>query len=130
MKKKVLAAVIIAAGLLVGCGKEEEPSLPVIQNMTPEPVATQAPEETQEPEEIEIDENSGLKMGGEDHPIVERIIQDGKMQSYLTGEWKDADVVQRRNMAVMIPNNNLKVPGTSDTNTVPQHGISAASIIY
>lgn len=43
------------------------------------------------------------------------------MQSYLTGEWKDEAVVNRRPIAVMIPNN---------TPALPQYGISKASIIY
>ena len=43
------------------------------------------------------------------------------MQSYLTGEWKDKEVVVRRPLAVMIPNN---------AQDMPQYGISEASIIY
>lgn len=35
--------------------------------------------------------------------IEERSTVDGKMQSYLTGEWKDEEVVTRRPIAVMIP---------------------------
>ena len=50
-----------------------------------------------------------------------REVKDGKMQSYLTGEWKDADVVTRRNFAIMIPNNRQ---------ALPQTGISYASVIY
>ena len=130
MKRKVLAAVIIAAGILVGCGEQEQASSPGIQTMTPEPIPTETPVPTEEPVEQEPEVVEGLKPGGEDHPITQRTIVDGKMQSYLTGEWKDVNVVQRRNMAVMIPNNNLKVPGTSAYSTVPQHGISNASIIY
>lgn len=127
MKKKALAAMIIAACILSGCGGEEEVSSPGI---TPEPFAPQqseetTPEPTEEP--VMVD---GMIVGGEKHPITDREVVDGQMQSYLTGEWKDADVVQRRNMAVMIPNNLLKVPGTSTYTTVPQHGISQASIIY
>ena len=53
--------------------------------------------------------------------IGEREVVDGKMQSYLTGEWKDEGVVTRRPIAVMIPNN---------TPAMPQYGLSKASIIY
>lgn len=53
--------------------------------------------------------------------ITEREAADGKMQSYLTGEWKDEKVVNRRPIAVMIPNN---------TPAMPQYAISQASIIY
>ena len=49
------------------------------------------------------------------------MVVDGQMQSYLTGEWKEEDVVKRRSMAVMIPNNKA---------ALPQYGISLASIIY
>ena len=48
-------------------------------------------------------------------------VVDGQMQSYLTGEWKDEEVVTRRPIAVMIPNN---------AQAMPQYGLSSASIIY
>lgn len=103
--------------MLVGCGGEQPVSSP-FQTLEPEIIDITEPANTEEPE-VEMEGN--LKLGGEDHPITERTVVDGKMQSYLTGEWKDADVVQRRNMAVMIPNN---------PPAMPQHGISQASIIY
>ena len=54
--------------------------------------------------------------------IGERYVRDdGKMESYLTGEWIDAEIAQRRPMAVMIPNNR---------NALPQYGVSYADIIY
>ena len=125
MKKKVLAAIIIAAGILTGCGDEqlENPIItppPPVSMTTSAPVST--PEATAEPQATEEPTlGDGMKANGENHPIVERKIVDGKMQSYLTGEWKDAKVVQRRNMAVMI--NNI-------VQSLPQYGISKASIIY
>lgn len=119
MKKKVLAAIILAMGLLVGCGQEPTQS-PIIEvtpapiatatpapEATPEVSATTAPETNKSSEMILIDKN--------------RTIVNGKMQSYLTGEWKDAAVVQRRNIAVMIPNNKP---------AMPQYGLSLASVIY
>lgn len=130
MKRKVLAAIIIAAGILVGCGEQEQASSPGIQTITPEPISTETPVPTEEPVEEEPDIVDGFILDGENHPITQRTVVNGQMQSYLTGEWKDADVVQRRSMAVMIPNNRLKVPGTDVYKTVPQHGISKASIIY
>ncbi len=58
----------------------------------------------------------------EGFPVIsERETKDGKMQSYLTGEWKDESVVKRRPVAVMIPNNSP---------AMPQYGISRSSIIY
>lgn len=130
MKKKVLAAIIIAMGILAGCGDNAPVSSPV--QVTPIPDESNVdPNESMEavPTEEPKDEN-GMLMNGEKHPITERTEVNGQMQSYLTGEWKDANVVQRRNMAVMIPNNRLKIPGTNSYGTVPQHGISKASIIY
>lgn len=123
MKKKTLAAIIIAVGLLTGCGVDDGPSSPVILDSTP--INTAAPTEaptaepavpTEEPPLV-----NGKLSGGENHPITARTVVDGKMQSYLTGEWKDEKVVKRRNMAVMI--NNI-------AQSLPQYGISAASIIY
>lgn len=110
MKKKLLAAIILATALLAtGCGKEEDkPGIPTLEA---EPIM-QETEETQTTEAV--DPNADLT-------ITEREVVDGKMQSYLTGEWKDEAVVKRRNMAVMIPNNKP---------ALPQYGLSAASIIY
>lgn len=112
MKKKVLAAIIIAMGLLTACGNQADVKSPVI--LDEEPIATATPTPTPEPTATpEAEKEFSI--------ILERTEVDGKMQSYLTGEWKDVDVVQRRNMAVMIPNNKA---------ALPQYGISQASIIY
>jgi len=130
MKKKILAAFIMAAGILSGCGQGEGASpvqtVPpvVLATNTPAPASVpdatpEAPAGTQAPEEPTLAD--GRKSGGENHPITERKVVDGKMQSYLTGEWKDEKVVKRRNAAVMI-NNILQ--------SLPQYGISKASIIY
>lgn len=110
MKKKVLAALILTVGLLAGCGKQEE--APTVKTLEAEEIQ----EETQAEEETEsVPQVSGSET------ITDRQVVDGKMQSYLTGEWKDEAVVKRRNMAVMIPNNKQ---------ALPQYGISKASIIY
>ena len=53
--------------------------------------------------------------------IGERYEKDGKVESYLTGEWVDTEVAYRRPMAVMIPNNR---------NALPQYGISYAEVVY
>lgn len=108
MKKKVLAAMIVAMGILTGCGNNED-SGSVVHTVEGQPIAS----ETQEAEDQA--QPSG------DTVITERTVVDGKMQSYLTGEWKDEAVVKRRNMAVIMPNNKP---------SLPQYGISQASIVY
>lgn len=111
MKKKTLIAIMIAVGILTGCG-EEETKKPTVQVLEPEPI----PQEEIVEEEIAEDV---VEMTMD--VITDREVVDGKMQSYLTGEWKDEAVVKRRNMAVMMPNNKP---------AMPQYGISQASIIY
>ena len=129
MKKKVLAAIIIAVGILVGCGEGTPANSPT--QATPLPDVTESPSDEGEAGPTgEPTTESGKMANGEKHPITERKEVNGQMQSYLTGEWKDAEVVKRRNFAIMIPNNKLKVPNTNISTTVPQHGISQASIIY
>lgn len=112
MKKKIIAAILITAAVLTACGQSASP---VIQEIEPEvssvqPSSTEETKETKEPEEKK-----------EFSAITERTVVDGKMQSYLTGEWKDEEVVTRRPLAIMIPNN---------PPAMPQHGLSQASIIY
>ena len=115
MKKKVLAAIIIAMGVLTACGNQQIES-PII-TVEPEPIATATPEPIESSASLEepTEESTDLVL------ITDRQVVDGKKQSYLTGEWKDAAVVDRRNMAVMVSNNKP---------ALPQHGISQASIIY
>lgn len=112
MKKKLLAAVILSMSIaMMGCGDKQEAN--VIQTLEPESTVVEEIVEEQVEEEEQFLE--GLEV------ITNREIVDGKMQSYLTGEWKDAEVAQRRNIAVMIPNNKQ---------ALPQYGLSKASIIY
>lgn len=109
MKKKILAAIILSMALLAtGCGDKEK----TVPTLEAEPIEKES-EEIQGTQEAVTPNASGT--------ITERKVVDGKMQSYLTGEWKDEAVVKRRNMAVMIPNNKP---------ALPQYGLSAASIIY
>ena len=110
MKRKLITRFltsILAAMLLAGCGKSNEPETVVEKETAPTSAATAEPTPTPEPEGFAV--------------IEEREVVDGKMQSYLTGEWKDENVVTRRPIAVMIPNN---------APAMPQYGISKASIIY
>ena len=113
MKRKILAGMMVSlmtVALLAGCGQSETQETPdqVVEEVvlaTPQPIPEPTP--TPEPEGFAV--------------IEEREVKDGKMQSFLTGQWKDESVVTRRPIAVMIPNN---------TPAMPQYGLSKASIIY
>lgn len=107
MKGNVWKTVMLAGAvlLLAGCGDKEKLPDQVVEEVQ---VATPSPEEpSPSPEGPDV--------------IGERETVDGKKQSYLTGEWKEESVVDRRPIAVMIPNN---------APAMPQYGLSNASIIY
>ena len=112
MKKRVLMAMMVAVAMLAGCGDDVDS--PIIQE-TAQTIEAEAIGTSETADETTEEAEEGLKV------ITERTVVDGKMQSYLTGEWKDAEVVQRRNMAVMIPNNDIENL---------QIGLGKASIIY
>ena len=116
MKKKTLFAALFLTLALVGCGEEEPVKTPEVLG-TLEP-STQVTEESETETETETETEEPEE---EFRIITEREVVDGKMQSYLTGEWKDEEIVKRRNMAVMMPNNKP---------ALPQRGISYASIVY
>ena len=114
MKNKLLKIVLMGMTvslIFAGCGKDEKEPEPeqelVVEKLELEGEGEASPSPEATPE------TSGV--------IGEREVVDGKMQSYLTGEWKDEGVVTRRPIAVMIPNN---------TPAMPQYGLSKASIIY
>lgn len=116
---KLMTTALLAACLLAGCGGgEEETAAPTIEA---QPINTEAPVQSSESETVESSEEQPNVPVAATATIEERTVVDGKMQSYLTGEWKDESVVRRRSMAVMIPNNKA---------ALPQYGISQASIIY
>lgn len=118
--KKALIAVVLGAVLLCGCGKEEKPAATPI---TAEAISEEA-ESSEESTKVEESEEAAEESEVEETQeavISERTVVDGKMQSYLTGEWKDEAVVKRRSMAVMMPNNKK---------AMPQYGLSQASLIY
>lgn len=112
MKRKkivwALVSIMVMALALTSCGKKQET---MVEETTAASTQTQ---ETESETETESEE-AGLQI------IEERKVVDGKMQSYLTGEWKKEEVVVRRPLAVMIPNN---------AQAMPQYAISQASIIY
>lgn len=134
MKKSLITLLCIAItiGLLTGCAEDEEVS--EVSVLTPLPLystestSSESASETEEtPESTEQQlmpaavEKVELLAGGESNTIGEREVVNGKLQSWLTGEWKDVQIAGRRNMAVMIDNNQA---------SLPQYGISKADVIY
>ena len=109
MNRKVIAAALLLIGCLglAGCSGDDDAtglaSTPISKDSDPTPEVVNT----------EVTDEGGT--------IVDRPVVDGKKQSYLTGEWKDEAIVDRRPMAVMIPNNKA---------AMPQYGISKASIIF
>lgn len=110
--KPMLAALAFGI-ILAGCGRGASPQ--EVPEPETEKTAEASPETIPETEQKPSPEPEGFPV------ITEREVVNGKQQSYLTGEWKDESVVNRRPIAVMIPNN---------APAMPQYGISKASIIY
>lgn len=109
MKKRMICLMLAACliGTLTGCGKKKEevkPEEPVVQ--TENEVKKEEPKpEPEKPKEEEPKDT----------------IPEGKVKSYLTGEWIDEELAKKRPLAIMIGN-------TKDA--LPQYGISSADIIY
>lgn len=117
--KNLFFAGSICAALFSGCGDNNVNRLPLGEvNEAPADVPEQdisnesaAAESLDEPVIVE-----------EELSIIEtRKAVNGKMQSYLTGEWLAEEIATRRPIAVMIPNN---------APALPQYGLSKAAIIY
>ncbi|MBR1860314.1 MAG: DUF3048 domain-containing protein [Lachnospiraceae bacterium] len=114
MRKQIIAAVLvlIASIGLTACTKDTGDLLP---ELTPTPI-----ESGNSNSNIAVEDQ--IEVGAADAAIItERPVVDGKKQSYLTGEWKDEAIVNRRPMAVMIPDNKP---------ALPQYGISKASVYF
>lgn len=114
---KLFFLILSVLVVITGCGEQVEGEFPT--DYLPDSV--EVPKYTDEPDkQSTVDDNKYLT-GGESHPIGIRVENDGKMQSWLTGQWKDAEITNRRNMAVMLDNSRY---------SLPQYGISKADIIY
>ena len=78
--------------VLTGCGSRTQEAMETVtQTAETETVVETAPETETETESVEEETLS---------VIGEREVVDGQMQSYLTGEWKDEEVVTRRPIEV------------------------------
>lgn len=103
MKKKVLAAILIAVGVLTGCGNTEPISSP-IQTVEAEPIATDIQEVDQPGATEEVNEN-----------------HDGMYRSELTNEWIDESLKDQRPIAVMVDN---------EKTALPHFGVADADVVY
>ena len=107
----LIATALCAAICFEGCGKKDEEPAP-----EPDIVEEETPAVEEEPEEEIVEEPTTA------YPVIEeRMVVNGEIQSFLTGEWKSTDQATRRPIAVMIPNNKP---------AMPQYGLSKASVIY
>ena len=107
--KKNLCVALAAFTVLAACGRPDDFKPSEIES---DPIGTEVVEK---PTDGESNNGPGLMA------IGERYEKDGKIESYLTGEWIDKDIATRRPLAVMIPNNR---------NALPQYGISCADVVY
>lgn len=112
----LFAAFLCFSLFFSGCGKEtaDQISLGEANENPADAVEEELPAKEPAPEE-EPEEKPGLPV------IEERVLKNGKIQSYLTGEWIEQEKATRRPIAVMIPNN---------APAMPQYGLSKAAIIY
>lgn len=96
----------------VSCRQDEAGELPLGE-------VNEAPEEDSDPQP---ETGQAHKEDIDELPVIsEREAENGRIQSYLTGEWVEESKGNRRPIAVMIPNN---------PQALPQYGLSKAAIIY
>ncbi len=113
MKKKVLAAILIAMTVLAGCGETESESStsPIIQDVEAVDLATPEPEE--DPGESEPE--------GEEEEQEPEEVREGMYRSELTNEWIDESLKNQRPIAVMVDN---------EKTALPHYGLTEADIVY
>ncbi len=112
LNKKIIGLTLASLVAITGCSPDANAYKPAEQQG--DPVSTQ-PGQISQTEPHTPDTPQGLMAIGERYEL------NGKMESYLTGQWVSTDIATRRPMAVMIPNNK---------NCLPQYGVSFADVIY
>ena len=106
MKKKVLAAILIAVGVLTGCGSSEPSSSP-IQTVEAEPIATDI-QQVEQPTATE-------------EPKNDEVAPANSYRSELTNEWIDESLKDQRPIAVMVDN---------EKTALPHFGVADADVVY
>ena len=106
-KIRALALTLMAVCWLSGCSAHKEISVTVAETQ----------EETRE---LSLNTETEAETQPEAEP-EERCEKDGKIQSYLTGEWTDVAKANRRPLAIMMSN---------DKAALPQYGINHAGVVY
>jgi predicted small lipoprotein YifL len=104
MKRKLVSAMLVLTMTLslAGCGKKDEAAL-----------AEDDTAEVTEQEEVEVLDDSAA--------FWDQVAEDGRVRSYLSGEWVDPKYGRQRPVAVMIENTKA---------CLPQYGIGNAKVIY
>lgn len=104
MKKQLVSALLVLAMCtsLIACGKDEA------DDTAADDAASNTAQEVVEP----VDDSAAF---------WDQVSEDGKVRSYLTGDWVDAEYGRQRPVAVMIENTKA---------CLPQYGIGNAGVIY
>ena len=115
MKKKILAAVLIAVGLMMtGCGGENTTVSSPIQ--TPAPISMGEKDNTTTSganSSSAAEESKGTK--------EEEVAPEHSYRSELTNEWIDEDLKDQRPIAVMVDN---------EKTALPHYGLTEADVVY
>ena len=106
-KIRALALTLLAVCWLSGCSAHKK-------------ISVTAAETQEETRELSLNTETEAETQPEAEP-EERCEKDGKIQSYLTGEWTDVAKANRRPLAIMMSN---------DKAALPQYGINHAGVVY
>ena len=106
-KIRALALTLLAVCWLSGCSAHKE-------------ISVTAAETQEETRELSLNTETEAETQPEAEP-EERCEKDGKIQSYLTGEWTDVAKANRRPLAIMMSNDKV---------ALPQYGVNHAGVVY